>query len=80
MYTDIYIKTKINNLIADINLSDYYNKTEIYDTDNELPTLILNTYSKHEIDTFFTDYYNTEYLNTQLGLKANGLNTYTKSE
>ena len=31
--------------------------------------LNLNTYNKSEIDTFFTDYYNIEYLNTQFGLK-----------
>ena len=31
MYTDIYIKTEIDNLIANLYLSDYCNKTEIDD-------------------------------------------------
>ena len=57
-----------------------YNKTDIGDIDNELSTLILNTYNEHEIGAFFTYYHNIEYLNTQLDLNANGLNTYTKGE
>ena len=36
--------------------------------------------AKSDIDTFFTYYYNIGYLNTQFGLKANSLNTYTKNE
>ena len=40
MYTDVYIKTDIDNLIANINLSDYYNETETGDIDNELSALI----------------------------------------
>ena len=45
-----------------------------------MPTLIWNTYNKSEIDTFLTNYYNIEYLNTQFAWKANGFNNYTKSE
>ena len=78
MYIDIYINTEIDSVIANINISDYYNKAEIYDTDNELSTLILNTYNNNELYTFLTDYYNIEYLNIQFDLKVNGLNTYTK--
>ena len=63
--------------MANINLSDYYNKIEIGDTDNGLPTLSLNTY-KNGIGTLPTYRYNIEYLNTQFELKATSLNTYTK--
>ena len=73
MFTDVYIKTEIDSLIANISISDYYNKTEIDDIGNELTTFILN-------NTCFTDSYNIEYMNTQFGLKANSLNTYTKSD
>ena len=76
-HIDIYIKTEIDSLMANIVLNDCYNKAEIHDTDNGLPTLILNTYTKHEIYTFLTDYYNIEYFNIQFDLKANVLNTYT---
>ena len=38
-------------IIPNIDLSNYYTKTEIDDLDNELSTLILNTYTKTEIDT-----------------------------
>ena len=63
----MYIRTEIDNSIANTTLSGYDNKTETDDIDNELPTLILNTYNKNDIDTFFTDYYNIGYLNTQFG-------------
>ena len=46
-YTDVYITTDIDSLIATINISKCYNKTEIDDIDNELSTLILNKYNKH---------------------------------
>ena len=62
-----------------MNLSDYYNKTEIKHIDNELSALIVNTCNKHEKVSSLTDYYNIEYLNTRFELKANGLNTYTKT-
>ena len=74
------LKQKIDKLISNIDLSSYYTKAETDDLDNELPTINLNTYNKREIDTFSTSYYNIEYLNTQFGLTANGLSTYTKSE
>ena len=40
MYTDVYIGTEIDNLIANILLSMYHTKAEVDDTHNELPTLI----------------------------------------
>ena len=80
IYDDMYLKPEIDTLFSNIDLSNYYNKIEIDDLDNELSTLILNTYDKSEIDTFLTNYYNIGYLNTQFDLKANVLNTYTKSD
>ena len=74
------MKTDIGSLIATISLSDYYNKAEIDDIDNELSALVLNTYNKSGTYTFRTDYYNIEHINTQFDLKANCVNTYTKSE
>ena len=64
----IFILKQIGALFPNTDLSNYYTKTEIGDVDNELPTLILNTYNKSEIDTRFTDYYNIEYLNIKFGL------------
>ena len=80
IYNDIYINTEIDTLFENICLINYYSKTEIDDTDNELSTLILNFYIQAEIDTFLTDYYNTEYINTRFDVKATSLNTYTTSE
>ena len=38
-------------MFPNIDLINYYTKSEIDDIDNELPTLILNTYTKTEADT-----------------------------
>ena len=72
--------TEIDNLIAAVNVSNYYTKAEVDDMDNELSTLILNMFNKIEVDTFFTDYYNIGYLNMRLVFKATSFNTCTKSE
>ena len=64
VYNDIYIKTKIDTLFSNIDLSNYYTKTEIDDLDDELSTLTLNTQNKSEIDTCSTYYYNIGYLNS----------------
>ena len=57
---NFYNKTELDSLLANINpnidLSNYYTKTEIDDLDNELSTLILDTYTKTEVDTQFADY------------------------
>ena len=60
IYDDAYIKTEIYTLFSNLDLSNYYTKTEIDDSDNELSTLTLNTYNKSEIDTCLTCYYNIE--------------------
>ena len=80
IYNDVYINTEIDTLVSTIDSSKYYTKTEIDGLDNELSTSIVNTYTKREIGTCLTYYYNIGYLNTQFDLKANGLNTYTNNE
>ena len=52
IYNDIYIKTEIDTLFSNSDLSHDYTKAETDDLDNELSTLILNTYNKSEIGTF----------------------------
>ena len=80
IHDDVHIKTGIDTLFPNMFLSNYCTKTETGDSDNELPTLIPNTYNTSETDSFFTYYYNIGYPNTQFDLKANGSNTYTKSD
>ena len=46
-------------MFPNIDLSNYYTKSETNDTDNELSALILNTYTKTEVDTQLTDYVTT---------------------
>ena len=46
-----YDKVATDSLFSNIDLSSYYSKIEVDDIDNELFTLILNTYTKTEIDT-----------------------------
>jgi hypothetical protein len=72
MSSDIYDKTYIDNLI-----SNYYDKTYIDNLDDELNTILINTYTKQEIDD---NYYDSTYINTQLDTKANVEVTYTKTE
>ena len=43
---NFYNKSSIDTLFSNIDLSNYYTKAEIDDIDNELSTLILNTYTK----------------------------------
>ena len=54
--TNHYDKVATDSLFPNIDLSNYYSKIEVGDIDNELSTLILNTYTKTEIDTQLTDY------------------------
>ena len=52
-----YIKTEIDTLFSNIDLSNYYTKSEVDDIGNELPTSMLNTYTKTEVDTrLYTTY------------------------
>ena len=44
-----YDKVASGSLFSDIDLSNYYTNIEIGDIDNELPTLVLNTYTKTEM-------------------------------
>ena len=59
----IIIITEVDAIAANINFSDnHYTKTEADDIDNELPALILNTYTKTEIDTSLSDHSRITYL------------------
>ena len=51
-----YDKAATGSLFSNIDLSSYYTKIEIGDIDNELSALILNTYTKAEIDSQLTYY------------------------
>ena len=57
-----YDKVATDSLFSNIDLSNYSSKIEVDDIDNELFTLILNTYTKTEIDTQLTDYATISYL------------------
>ena len=57
--SDDYNKTEMDFIVSYIDSNNYYTKTEIHDLGNELSTLILNTYTKTEIDTQLTDYMTT---------------------
>ena len=57
-----YDKVATDSLFSNIDLSNYYSKTEADDIGNGLSTLILNTYTKTEIDTQLTDYTSITYL------------------
>ena len=57
-----YDKVATDSLFSNIDLSNYYSKTELDDIDNELSALILNTYTKTEIDSQLTYYTAITYL------------------
>ena len=46
-----YDKVATDSLFSNLDLSNYCTKIEIDGTDHELSTLILNTYTKTEIDS-----------------------------
>ena len=53
------IRTEIYTLFSNIVLSNYCTKSEVDDIDNELPTLIWNTYTKTEVVTILYNNYPT---------------------
>ena len=57
-----YDKVATDSLFSNIDPSNYYSKIEVYDTDNELSTLIMNPYTKTEIDTQLAYYTTITYL------------------
>ena len=56
--SNYYNKTQIDAIVSNINFSNgHYTKAEIDDIDNELPALIVNTYTKTEVDNLlYTNY------------------------
>ena len=75
-----YDKVATGSVFPNIDLSNYYSKIEVDDTDNELSTLILNTYTKTEVDTQLTDYTSITYLQdnymTTLSITETLVNNY----
>ena len=49
--SDYYNRTEMDLIVSNIELSNYYTGAEIGAIDNELSNLILNTYTKTEVDT-----------------------------
>ena len=45
IYNDMYINTGTDTLLPNIGLSNYYTKSYAYVIDNELSTLVVNTYT-----------------------------------
>ena len=54
-----YIKTKFGTIFSNIDVTNYCTKSEVDGIDNELSTLILNTYTKTEADTLIYTNYNS---------------------
>ena len=75
-----YDKVATDSLFPNIDLSNYYSKLEVDDIGNELSALILNTYTKTEIDTQLTDYTSFAYLQckymTTLSISETLMNNY----
>ena len=75
-----YDKVATDSLCSNIDLSNYYSKTEVDDIDNDLSTFILNTYTKTEIDTQLTYYTSITYLHdnymTTLSISETLMNNY----
>ena len=78
-----HIKTEIYIISSNIDLSNYYIKSEVDDIDNELSTLILNTYTKTEVDTLlYTNYPSLSFIVDNFYSKAeidSALSGYTAS-
>ena len=50
-FSNYYNQTGMDLIVPNIDFSNYYTKSEIGDTGIGLSTLILNTYTKTEVDT-----------------------------
>ena len=56
-------KTEIGTLFSYLDLSNYCTKSEVDDIDNGLSTLVLNTYTKTEVDTLlYTSYLSLSFI------------------
>ena len=74
------IRQRLVCCFSNIDLSSYYSKIEVDDIDNGLSTLILNAYTKTEVDSQLTDYTTITYLQgsymTTLSTTEALMNTY----
>ena len=77
------IKADIDTLFPNIDLGNYYTKSEGDDIDNGLPTLILNTYTKPEVDNLlYTNYPSLSFIVNNFHSKTetdSALSDYTTS-
>ena len=75
-----YDKVATGSLCSNIDLSNYYSKIEVDDIDNELSTLILNTYTETKNDTQLAGYTSITYLQgnytTTLSIPGTLMNNY----
>ena len=60
IYDDFYLKLEIDDLFTNINISNYYDKSYIDYSDNEISTKFLNTYTNTETDAVITTYTGSE--------------------
>ena len=79
--SNYYNKGQVDAIVANIDFSNnHYTETEVDDIDNELSALILNTYTKTEIDTTLSDYSTISYLQgnymTSLSITQALMNNY----
>ena len=79
--SNYYNKTEVDAIVANINFSNnHYTKSEVDYIDNELSALILNTYTKTEIDTtpkwlLYNSYLQGNYM-TSLSITQTLMNNY----
>ena len=75
-----YDRVATHSLFPNIDLSSCYTKIEIYGIDNELSVLILDTYTKAEIDSQLADYTTITYLQgnymTSISIAETSMNNY----
>ena len=83
VYNVIYIKTDIDTLFSNIDLSNYYTKSDVDDIDNELSSLTLNTYTNTEVDNLlYANYPSLSSISNNFYAKAeidSTLSAYTNS-
>ena len=82
--SNYYNKAEIDAIVSNINVSNnHYTKAEIYDIGNELSALVLNTWTKTEVDILlYTNYPSLSFIAENLYAKAeldSTLSAYTTS-
>ena len=68
LFNQYYTRAESDALFANIDLSNYYNKAEIDAIDDEVTSLILNTYTKTGVDNLLTGSENIDITNNTISL------------